>query len=295
MQEKSTLKQLHLPAKKGCGFDLFTDNPNNPTQYYLYFGVTLLDNAPNDKKHVLYKFLCARLALCGYKLEGLAKTFGYSRKTISNWKSALSSGEIKSILHAFGLNRYCKITPDIQEYIKTRYKQLRLDNESSYSKIILSEVQEYFNLPLSSSGIRNYFRIADKELFENEPEAYARIFPNTKAITSTCAKTEVILTHNTKYNDVFSEQKPVILENITKTDSMKNEAINHNENKNSSVAKIDDSDLKPQHSTSHNEAEKTSQKEIKSCYKNTLPLSGKAAPQVKTFFHGLGIFLLLIH
>ena len=231
MQDKSTLKQLHLPAKKGCEFDLFTDNPNNPTRYYLYFGVILLDNAPNDKKHVLYKFLCTRLALSGYNLEGLAKTFGYSRKTISNWKRILSSGDTKAIVHAFGLNRCSKITPDIQEYIKVRYKQLRLDNESSYSKIILSEVQDYFNLVLSSSGIRNYFRIADKELLEDDPQAYERIFPNSTENINVCAKSEVILTANTEScDDVFSDKKSVMLENMEKISPMGNEASNNIEN-----------------------------------------------------------------
>ena len=170
MESRVILQQLLLPCKKNCKFDLLTDNPSSPTQYYIYLGVVLVDSIPNNKNHFLYKLMCARLALAGFKLEGLAETFQYSCKTISRWAKILNAGDAQGIADAFGFGHRGKITPEIQSYIKNRYLYLLKTGEHAYSKKILSEVKEYFDLTVTGSGIRPYFREADAEI-ENEDKS----------------------------------------------------------------------------------------------------------------------------
>lgn len=166
--DRVILQQLLLPCKKNCKFDLLTDNPSAPTQYYIYLGVVLVDSVPNNKKHFLYKLMCARLALAGFKFEGLAETFQYSSKTISKWAKILDAGDAREIADAFGLGHRGKITPEIQSYIKNRYLYLLKAGESAYSKKILSEVKEYFDITVTGAGIRPYLREADAEIHKEE-------------------------------------------------------------------------------------------------------------------------------
>jgi len=112
------LQQLLLPCKFDCNFSLHVDCLENPKHYYFYLGVILIDTVPNDRSHVLYKLLCARLRLAGFRLKGLSSTFDYCEETISKWAKVLNRADAKEIARVFGLTRKGKITPEVESYIK---------------------------------------------------------------------------------------------------------------------------------------------------------------------------------
>jgi hypothetical protein len=112
------LQQLLLPCKPDCNFSLHVDSLINPKHYYFYLGVVLVDTVPNDRSHVLYKLLCARLRLAGFRLKGLSSTFGYCEATISKWAKVLNRADAKEIARVFGLTVRGKITPEVESYIK---------------------------------------------------------------------------------------------------------------------------------------------------------------------------------
>jgi hypothetical protein len=160
------LQQLLLPCKSGCSFSLYADSVKNPTQYYIYLGLSLVDTVPNNPNHFLYKLLCARLRLSGFRLDGLSKTFGYCKETISKWSKVLNSGNASLTAKTFGFVNYGKITPEVRSYIKKRYIYFKKTGEYSYRKKILGELQDYFELDITGEGIRPVFREADTELDE---------------------------------------------------------------------------------------------------------------------------------
>ncbi len=158
------LQQLLLPCKCGCSFSLYVDSVKNPTQYYIYLGLSLVDTVPNNSCHFLYKLLCARLRLSGFRLEGLSITFGYSKETISKWSKVLNSGNASLIAETFGFSNRGKITPEVRSYIKKRYIYFKNRGEYSYRKKIIGELRDYFDLNVTGEGIRPIFREADAEL-----------------------------------------------------------------------------------------------------------------------------------
>lgn len=113
-----SLQQILLPCKDDCKFSIHVDCLENPCHYYFYLGTTLIDTVPNDRTHVLYKLLCARLRLAGFQLKGLSRTFKYCEETISKWSKVLSKGNTGEIAKVFGLVSRGKITPEVQSYIK---------------------------------------------------------------------------------------------------------------------------------------------------------------------------------
>lgn len=116
MTEK--LQPILLPCKTDNSFSLYVDRTESPSHYYFYLGVILIDTVPNDKNHVLYKLLCARLRLAGFYLKGLSETFMYCEETISKWAKVLNRGDAKEIAKVFGFTCRGKITPEIESYIK---------------------------------------------------------------------------------------------------------------------------------------------------------------------------------
>lgn len=112
------LQQLPLPCKLDSNFSLHVDRLDNPAHYYFYLGVILIDTVPNDRSHVLYKLLCARLRLAGFRLKGLSSTFDYCEDTISKWSKVLNRADAKEIAKVFGLTCKRKITPEVESYIK---------------------------------------------------------------------------------------------------------------------------------------------------------------------------------
>jgi hypothetical protein len=116
-----TIENLHhllLPCKRDCKFSLYVDRVDTPEHYYFYIGIILVDTVPNDRTHVLYKLLCARLRLAGFQLKGLSRTFAYCEETISKWAKVLNRGDAKEIAKVFGLVCKGKITPEVESYIK---------------------------------------------------------------------------------------------------------------------------------------------------------------------------------
>ncbi len=164
----SNLHALFLPCKSECSFSLYVDRIENPSHYYFYLGLTLVDAVPNDRGHFLYKILCARLRLAGFQLAGLSTTFEYCEETISKWSKVLHKGNSHEIAKVFGLSCSGKITPEIKSYVKRRYIFFKLNSEYAYRKKIQAELADYFDIKVTGEGIRPLFREADAEFRESE-------------------------------------------------------------------------------------------------------------------------------
>lgn len=284
---REQLQHLLLPCKKGCKFDLFTDRPSNPTHYYIYLGVILIDSVPNDKGHFLYKLMCARLALSKFKLGGLAETFGYTEKTISKWARILNTGDSPRIAEAFGFNHRGKITPDIQSYIKRRYLSLLDEGEYAYSRKILAELKEYFDLSVTGSGIRPYLREADQEReAAGEDEGKARGNENDGECeiieSDKYSQDEKFVFVDSKSKNLNVDFQPSKMNATCEKDSI----FEPDSRKSSSDFSVSVNDETP--------AERAADPQ-NSNRDETLPISGARPPYKERFLHHVGLVPLLPH
>lgn len=161
--------QLLLTANKTNGpiFSLYGDGNDmaSSTKLHLYTGVVLIDSAPADSKHPLYKIMVARLRLAGYSYASLSYVFGCSENTIRKWAKSLRNGDGDEIARVFELHGSSKSTlsPQSRRYIYQRYCALKALGRRNYRKTIMEELQIYFHIKISGEALRRHFRNADNE------------------------------------------------------------------------------------------------------------------------------------
>ena len=160
-------RQLLLTANKANGsiFSLYGNEKDmaSSTILYLYTGMVLVDCAPADANHPLYKLMVTRLRLSGYSYALLIPLFACCENTIRKWANALSKGDSEEIARVFELDgpSKSKLTPESRRYIYTRYRALKELGRYDFRKTIKKELQHYFNINISGESLRNHFRIAD--------------------------------------------------------------------------------------------------------------------------------------
>ncbi len=152
MSEKIPL--LLSKDKKNPYISVYKSSGNSEA-YDVYFELALLEKVNNGLNSFQGKHLVARLYNANFERKRLVETFGVALTTIRRWGNALKTGDIEVMIQAFsGQGATPKITPDIDRYIRVSFSEIYPNNSYSYSKEILSGIENVFNVNLSSESIR---------------------------------------------------------------------------------------------------------------------------------------------
>ena len=112
---------------------------DNPGMLEVYFGLALLERVERGEDSFQFKLLVGRLYNMNYRRRALVEAFGVDLKTIRKWGNALKSGQIGMIEAAFaGHEIRRKMTPEIESYARSRFREIYQDNQYNYSGIIQS-------------------------------------------------------------------------------------------------------------------------------------------------------------
>lgn len=142
---------------------------DNDDDLHVYFGLALLERVNRGTEGFQYKYLLARLYNGGFKRKKLVEAFNHSVGTLRRWGDAVRSGDIDKILFAFsGQGAECRLTQEIENFIRSEFKRVYPENKYSYSKNIIERVKEIFNEEFSSERLRPIFNELKEEFAEPE-------------------------------------------------------------------------------------------------------------------------------
>ena len=132
---------------------------DNPEMLEVYFGLALLERVERGKDSFQFKLLIGRLYNMDYKRKSLVEAFYVDLKTIRKWGNALKSGQIGMIEAAFAGHKIRrKLTPEIESYARSRFREIYQDNQYNYSGIIRNEINEHFGKAICAETLRPIFR-----------------------------------------------------------------------------------------------------------------------------------------
>ncbi len=116
--------QLTLPTdKRNPCFSLYASEDGRFID--VFYGVELLETVPQDREHMAFRMMVARLYNAGVKVTALSETFNLDRKTIASWGNALRARDpegFQRVLLGRGASR--KRTPTIDRYVVRRRAEL---------------------------------------------------------------------------------------------------------------------------------------------------------------------------
>jgi len=94
-----------------------------------------------------------------YRRKALVEAFDVDLKTIRKWGNALKRGQLDMIEAAFaGHAVRRKLTPEIESYARSRFRELYQDNRYNFSSIIRYEIKEHFGKTLCAETLRPVFK-----------------------------------------------------------------------------------------------------------------------------------------
>jgi hypothetical protein len=149
------LQQILGTDKRNPCFTVFRDGAET---LLLFYGGELLERLPNDREHVQYKLMVARLYNAGVKMRVLREIFRVAPQTMRRWGRALEGGDPMELAHVLAGRRASrKLTVEIQAFAKMRFSQIYPGNRRSYSQLIRGEIGEVFGVELSAESLRPIF------------------------------------------------------------------------------------------------------------------------------------------
>ncbi len=99
--------------KRNPVFSVYKDAENNIL--HVYFSALILETIPDDREHVQYKLMVARLYNAKLKTTVLHQVFGIDPKTMKRWGDALKKGDHDELSRVLaGRSSRKKSTPSIQ-------------------------------------------------------------------------------------------------------------------------------------------------------------------------------------
>jgi len=125
---------------------------------HVYYGLELMEVIPDQREHMSYKLLVARLYNAGVKALTLQEVFQADRKTMKRWGEALLEGEPEKLIAVLaGRSRGKKITPEIEGFVRARFDSIYQEHPRSYSTAIRKEIKQIFAVSLSGEALRPLF------------------------------------------------------------------------------------------------------------------------------------------
>lgn len=147
--------------KKNPVFQVYRDSGDGDGdggKIYLYYGMELLEVVPDERDHPALKLMIAKLYNAKVKQTTLTEVFGYDRKTMQNWGEALLSGDPERLVRVLeGRAAGRKLTTEVKAFVRFRFEAIYPDNKATYSKQIRREIEEVFDISISSEALRPIF------------------------------------------------------------------------------------------------------------------------------------------
>lgn len=115
----------------------------------------MLETVPDDRNHLTYKLMVARLYNANVKVSVLQEVFGFDRKTMKKWGEALKRGDIQELTRVLeGRSARRKLTPELQSYIRMRFPAIYRETKYEYSWRMREEIRQVFGVTLSGESLR---------------------------------------------------------------------------------------------------------------------------------------------
>ena len=125
---------------------------------HVYYGLELMEVVPDQREHMSYKLLVARLYNAGVKARTLQEVFQADRKTMKRWGEALLEGDPEKLIAVLaGRSRSKKITAEIEGFVRARFDSIYREHPRSYSAAIRQEIEQIFAVSLSGEALRPLF------------------------------------------------------------------------------------------------------------------------------------------
>ena len=148
------LQQILGTDKRNPCFTVFRDKAG----IQLFYGGELLERLPDDRDHMQYKLMVARLYNAGINSGHLQEAFNVDPKTMRCWGRTLEGGDpIELIRVLAGRQAKRKLTIEIQSYARMRFSHIYPQNRRSYSQAIRAEIFEVFSVEISAESLRPIF------------------------------------------------------------------------------------------------------------------------------------------
>lgn len=139
-------KRPYLSVYKEAGDD---------DHYHVYLESLLFEVVSVDVNSPQFKFFIARLFNSGASPKLITEVFGPAYNTQKRWGDAVKEKDPYIINEVFlGRGARKKITTEIKSYIKHRFNDIYSIEKKSYSRKILEELKEVFNVEVTSETIR---------------------------------------------------------------------------------------------------------------------------------------------
>lgn len=167
--KQNPLQQILGTDKRNPVLSLFQNHQTN--QLHVYYGAELLEVVPNDREHISYKFLVARLYNAKLKVSVLQESFGVDRKTMKRWGEALRTGDNDRITKTFaGRQAKRKLTQEVQYYVRMRFPAIYEETQYDYSQRMRNEIEHVFGHSLTGETLRPLLQELITEIKEKKRE-----------------------------------------------------------------------------------------------------------------------------
>ena len=159
-----TLAPILGTDKSNPSFSIYASN-DGKNNYEVYFGLALLEKVNGNSNGIQFKYLLGRLYNAGINRKKLVEAFDISLSTIRRYGEAVKSDDPEKMMRGFaGQGAIKKLTPEIENYVRSEFKKIYPKNKYDYSSQIRSEVKNIFAVSLSAETLRPVFN-DEKQIF----------------------------------------------------------------------------------------------------------------------------------
>jgi len=135
-------------------------------ELHVYYGFELFEVVPDDRNDMRFKLMVAHLYNAGVKVIALAEVFEVDPKTMRHWGRALRSGDPRRLAEALaGREGRRKFTPEVEAFVRFRFKAIYAQDRYTYSSRIREEIKEVFQREISGETLRPLLRELKEEYF----------------------------------------------------------------------------------------------------------------------------------
>lgn len=148
---------------------------------HVYYGATLLESLPDDREHMQYKLLVARLYNAKVKASVLQEVFAVDRKTMKKWGEALKQGDEEKLTRVLaGRRAGKKLTLEIKSFIKVRFPSIYQETRYEYSRRMRDEIEQVFGVKVSGETLRPLLKTLKMEFEPKNRETPCDFEPSNR-------------------------------------------------------------------------------------------------------------------
>ena len=184
----STLTPILGTDKSNPAFSVYS--PNDSKEFYeVYFGLALLEKVNGNTDGIQFKYLIGRLYNAGITRKKLVEAFGLPLSTIRRYGEAVKSDDPEEMMRRFsGQGAEKKLTPEIENYVRDKFREIYSENKYDYSSVIIGKVKKIFRVTFSSETLRKVFN-DEKRAFSKSADGVSEESPDIEEKTPEKAST----------------------------------------------------------------------------------------------------------